>query len=137
MKKNTKKNLGRLALMGLIPSLISGCKDAGGNGRSSSEQKNNNSGYETSVPGKSSFFSPKDNYEPAVYGSPEWFEQDGEIDEDLNNSSGNSIEDVFEENDSSGLGGKIIGETAPDVSDDFDPSNNIAEPIYGSPDPTE
>ena len=133
MRRKTLKKLSRAAIVGLIPSLLSGC----GRGFETSENMNEDiyggpEMYEEN-------FDPQYNAEPCVYGGPEMYEEDiSDNDVSDNDVSENDVS----ENDVSENEGPVKSDltVSPrvDVSgSDYDPSENVADPIYGAPTPTE
>lgn len=132
MKKKNLKNLSRLAIAGLIPTLFAGC----GKGF---DPSNNVTPDIYGGPEMYEQYDARENAEPGVYGAPEMYEETvsentiPEYDISENDVSENDVSenDISENNISS-----FIKAEKDDVSeDDFDPSENVADPIYGAPTP--
>lgn len=123
MKKKTIKGLSKLAIVSLIPGLLAGC----GKGYTPDDNKNADV---YGGPDMYEQYDSKDNIEPCVYGGPDMYEEPvSQNDISLNDISFN---EVTSNDVSSNLKDKLSKKS--DLSsNDFDVSENIAEPVYGAP----
>lgn len=128
MRRKTLKKLSRAAIVGLIPSLLSGC------GRGFEPSENMNGDIYGGPEMYEENFDPQYNAEPCVYGGPEMYEEDiSDNDVSDNDVSENDVS----ENEGLDKSDFTVSPRVDVSGSDYDPSENVADPIYGAPTPTE